>query len=93
MSYEGFSPAASQLQPTRTHCSPAPGLSPPLSDKVKPQYLCFPKASLPLLLKHKTSHTLHADQGKHKITQMLTTGKSFCILGKTHDQEVSAKTT
>lgn len=79
--------------PASPPCSPAPRTQSTISDKVKPQHLCFPKVSLPLLLKHKTSHVLDADLGKREITGRLPQVRSFCILGKTHDQEASARIT
>lgn len=68
--------------PASSPCGPAPRAQNTVSDKVKPQQQCFPKALPPILLKHRTAHVLYADLEKCKITQRLPQARSFCILGK-----------
>lgn len=94
--YLGFSPTASPSSPgpASIPCHPAPRAQTTISDRVKPQHHCFPKALPPILLKHRTSHVLHADLEKCKITQRLPQARSFCILGKKpHDNENSMRAT
>lgn len=80
--------------PASTPCSPAPRAHTTISDKVKPQHHSFPKASPPILLKHRTAHVLHADLEKCKVTQRLPQARSFCILGKKLlDKEESMRAT